>query len=220
MKIVKVIFALLSLVLSNYSLPQNIDTVSSQIIKLEDGKYKLGNLLIDNDLKEITIPGKVNMQKGLIEVFAASPGGKLHETIIVLDIIPYHLQVALLLLGLTPVDPNLFATEDDLGKHGQLKILVKCKVGEVEQLYRAEELVWDLTNNQVMQQTNWIFRGSKIIEGIFVADKIKSLITTYNDPTTIIDNPLVTGKNDEVYQVNSNIVPPKGSEVEVIIKVQ
>jgi len=200
-------------------LSQDLDTLNSPITKLDDSKYKLGNLLLDTDLKEIVIPGRINMQKGLIEVFACSPGGKLHETIIVLDIIPYHLQVALLLLGLDPVDAELFTTEEDLSDYGQLEIWVRWKEEDSEMMKRSEEFIWDCTENETMQKTNWVFRGSLVVDGTFIADQIESIITTYNDPTTIIDNPLVTGKNDEVYQVNSNIVPPVGTDVEVIIKI-
>ena len=212
--------AILLLIISNSSFSQVTDTIESPITKLDSNKYKLGNVIIDTEANEIVIPGRINMQKGLVEVFACSPGGKLHESIIESDIVPYYLQVALLLLGLNPVDPKIFDSGEDLSRYSQLEILVKWREHDSEKIYRAEELVWDSTNKKTMQQTNWIFRGSLVIDGNFVANEIKSLITTYNDPTTIIDNPLITGKNDELYEANSNLIPPVGTDVKVIIRKQ
>ena len=210
--------AILLLIISNLSFSQVTDTIESPITKIDSNKYKLGNLIIDKDVNEIVIPGKINMQKGMVEVFACSPGGKLHESIIELDIVPYYLQVGLLLLGLDPVESKIFDSGEDLSKYSQLEILVKWREDDSEKIFRAEELVWDITNKKTMQQTNWIFRGSLVIEGNFVANEIKSLITTYNDPTTIIDNPLISGKNDELYEANSNLIPPVGTNVKLIIR--
>ena len=84
--------AILLLIISNLSFSQVTDTIESPITKIDSNKYKLGNLIIDKDVNEIVIPGKINMQKGMVEVFACSPGGKLHESIIELDIVPYYLQ--------------------------------------------------------------------------------------------------------------------------------
>lgn len=189
----------------------------TSIIKLSDHEYKLSNLVIDTDLKEISIPGKINMQKGLIEVFACSPGGKLHESLIVLDVRPYYLQVALLLLGLNPVEAEHLTNDEDLQAYANLEIWVRWDVDTVINKYRAEALIWDSTKKEIMQEMKWIFRGSMVVNGIFAADEVKSLITTYADPTTIIDNPLITRQNDEVYSVNSKITPPKGTDVEVIL---
>jgi hypothetical protein len=51
-----------------------------------------------------------------------------------------------------------------------------------------------------------------------MADMEGSIITTFHDPYTIIDNPLPGGGNDELYVVNETLVPPKETEIQLIIK--
>ena len=48
---------------------------------------------------------------------------------------------------------------------------------------------------------------------MFMASIGQSYITTYHDPDTIIDNPLSTGGDDTLYEVNKDIVPPVGTPV-------
>jgi len=126
------------------------------------------------------------MQKGLIEVFVCSRGGKTHESIFVTDIIPYYLQVSLLMIGLKQADPK---------KHDQ----------------NNETLQGD----RVQVFVEWMIDKKKIR---FRADDVKSLITTYNDWYTIIDNPMLSGQNDELYTANDKKVPAKGTEVTIIIR--
>lgn len=214
-----ILFLILHSFLLTICLAQNISESSDLFYKLSDNKYKLGNLIIDQEQQLIIFPGKINMNKGLIEVFACAPFGKLHESIIVADVIPFHLQVALILLGLDPIEPNLFNSNNNLLDFGNLNIFVKWNDSNSEKFVRAEDFILNKIEKKSMPHINWIFRGSFLKNGMFAADLTKSLITTYNDPSAIIDNPLSTGQNDETYEVNSDLVPPVGTVVEVVIKV-
>ena len=80
---------------------QTADTTQTPpIVKLSPTTYKIGNIFLDVENRQVQFPGKVNMEKGIIELLACAPGGKMHESVLVMDIVPYHLQVSLLLLGL------------------------------------------------------------------------------------------------------------------------
>jgi hypothetical protein len=73
---------------------------SPEAVKLRENLYRIGRATVDTEKREVTIRGWVNMSDGLIEYLACSAGGKLHETALVLDAKPIHLQVALIPLGL------------------------------------------------------------------------------------------------------------------------
>ena len=158
------------------------------------------------------------MQKGMIELLACAPGGKTHETVVVMDVVPYHLQVALILLGLNYVG-GLAIQGDTLTPRGDsLEVLITWNSNGRDTTVRGEDFAWDIPRKAPMQHTPWIFTGSKMMDGKYMADVEKSLITTYHDPFTILDNPLSTGADDETYKVNENLVPPKGTAVTVTIK--
>jgi hypothetical protein len=194
------------------------DTSQNPLKKIGDDQYQLGNIKIDSKNRVLTIPGKINMQKGMIELLACAPGGKTHETVVVMDVVPYHLQVALILLGLNYIG-GLSVQGDTLTPKGDsVDVFVTWTKNGQDTTVRAEDFAWDIPAGKSMAHTPWVFAGSKMYEGKYMADVEKSLITTYHDPFTILDNPLSTGRDDETYKVNDLLVPPKGTPVTITIK--
>ncbi|RCK74496.1 MAG: hypothetical protein IGBAC_1444 [Ignavibacteriae bacterium] len=194
------------------------DSNSSPLIKISDNIYLLDNIYINSETKEIHIPGIVNLQRGMIELAACADGGKLHESIFLLNIVPYYLHVALLLIGLDYKGGVEYQGDSTTPQGDSLEIYVMWKYNGLDTVVRLEDCIWDIKNNQTMQHTCWIFSGSKIINGKYMADVERSIITTYHDPYTIIDNPLSTGSDDEVYRINDKLVPSKGTAVKLILK--
>lgn len=189
------------------------------ILNLGNGTYKLANIIIDKRKGEIRVPGKVNMQEGLVELLACGKWGKLHESVLVIDVQPYYLQLALLLLGLEPGNKPLAYQGDPhtpVGDH--VDIFVEWKNNGKIVKKRGEELVFNRVTGKPMKKTYWVFTGSLIQNGIFLAQVEQSLVTTFHDPATIIDNPLPAGGDDTLYYANKKVVPPVGTPVTMVIK--
>jgi len=218
---IKILFCVLLTVVNSLTLFSQSSGADSlfrqQIEKISENKYRVGKIFIDIEKRELTLNGVVNQDSGMIELVACAPGGKTHESVFVWDVIPYHLQVALLLLGLkNGISVSVQGdTTTPIGDSVYVYVSWKEQGKSIE--YRAEDVVFDLIKNKPMEHTAWIFTGSKLIEGKFMADVEKSLMTTYRDPYTILDNPLQGGTDDAIYSVNSNIVPKKGSLISVRI---
>ena len=84
--------------------------------------------------------------------------------------------------------------------------------------HRAEDLVYNRVSQSAMEHIDWVFSGSRVnVNGVFVAQAVGTLITTFHDPDAIIDNPLPEGADDTVYIVNNQVAPPKGTPVRMII---
>ena len=88
--------------------------------------------------------------------------------------------------------------------------------GEIKR-YRAEDLVFNRVKQDHMEYTDWVFTGSRFNNGVFMAQAVGTMITTFRDPDAIINNPLPEGADDTVYIVNSRIAPPKGTEIRMVI---
>ena len=166
----------------------------------------------------MTCRGKINMDAGAIEYLAVAPGGKTHESLLLVDMRPLHLQVALLLLGLEP--KNVLKTQGDkTTPHGapvELWVTWKDAQGNTKEA-RAEELVSELPSNKPMPLHNWVFTGSRIMPQGFEADLQKSLVAVWHDPAAILDNPLPGGANN-AYIVNAKRAPKRGTVIEFVIK--
>ncbi len=176
--------------------------------------------------RRLEISGWVNMQKGLVEVFACTPDGKTHESVVVLDCVPSGLHAGLLALGLAAGTPVEGGTEADYKPPAGPKVLVQVrwKDGEgKERTARAEEWVWNKKEEKPMAPAAWLFTGSfqQAVSGnpqetTYAANYIKSLVTTYHDASTILENPLPEGRDDTAFYANEKSVPPAGTPVTAV----
>ena len=68
-----------------------------------------------------------------------------------------------------------------------VRVLVEWGEGEAKQRWRAEDLIWNGPAERTMEHVDWVFAGSKVINGTFMSSVEGQLITTYRDPFTILD---------------------------------
>ena len=187
-------------------------------VEIKEGVYRIGSVVLDENENGVFLKGEVNMQRGVVEYFACTRMGKLHESVLVLDVKPYQLQVALLLLGLEPGGNLEYQGDLRTPRGDSLEVWVEWEVDGKVKRHRAEDLVYNILEKKPMRRTPWIFTGSKIENGTFMADFEGSIIATYHDPYAIIDHPLPTGSDDTLYRANENLLPPKGTSVTVLLK--
>ena len=211
---------------SNTSVPP-----AEEVVATDSPEAAFRRLLADMGVKLVAgqncveVSGWVNMQKGLVEVFACAPGGKIHEAVVVLDCVPSGLHAGLLALGLQPGTPVEIGTEDDYkppsGDGVRIEVYWQDASGAERQV-RAEDWVWNQTEQRSMERGNWVFAGSFLqpVSGApgtetYAADYVKSLVTTYHDSTSILECPHAEGIDDTVYYANEKTVPPTGTSVTV-----
>ncbi len=193
---------------------------ATPIKQIKDGVYQIGKLILDVNAREITVPGVINKSgKTIIEYFATGEEGKTHESLLVLDVEPIYLQIALIRLGME-FGSNLRYQGDPLSPKGDpAEIWVEWELAGKRELHRAEDLVYDTMQKTPMPHTNWIFTGARILDNrIFTAQSTKSMIALYRDADAIFNNPLPGATDDRTYRANAEAMPPKGTKVKVIIK--
>jgi hypothetical protein len=69
-----------------------------------------------------------------------------------------------------------------------------------------------------VESLDWIFSGSRISDGRFMAQVDGSVIALYHDPAAIIDNASPGGESDEIWFVNEKTVPPIGTSLTLTIQ--
>ena len=98
-----------------------------------------------------------------------------------------------------------------------VRVRVEWTEGGTAKKVRLEALVLNRKANAPMTETNWIFTGSMMRDGIFAAQMDRSIIALYHDPAALVDNPLPEGGDDMVWFANSATIPPVGTPVNLII---
>jgi hypothetical protein len=189
------------------------------VVKLDKNHYRVGSVLIDKGRREITLHGWVNMNDGPIEYLAVAPGGKTHESVLVLDVQPLHLQLALLLFGLDYGQNLGFQGDSAMPMGDRVKIQVNWINLKGKQVRKsASEIVKDLRTNKAMKSSDWVFTGSTTNQDSFMADMDGSIIAVYSDPVAILNNPLGGRVDDTVYGSNKETLPPPGTKITMTIK--
>ena len=184
------------------------------------GVYKIGNAIADQNNKLVKIKGKINEVTWVdVEYLAVGKKGKAHESIIVLDVEPLHLNIALILIGLKGGKPLKYQGDPDKPKGDSVEIFVEWNTKGKKKRIRAEELVFDEKKKKQMEKTSWVYTGSRFdVKNRFMSQITHSIIAVFHDPDAIIDNPLKGGGVPHIYKVNKKKVPKPGTEIEMIIK--
>ena len=188
--------------------------------KIGENLYQLGNVVLNTDKKEITIPGEINIASDntIIEFFACGTLGKSHESILILDVEPIYLFIALGLLDLEPGRNLTVEGDPHEPKGAHVQIFVEWNRGNDVVTHSARELVWNNITGQPMQKTHWVFTGGRLINNQLTSQKYHNIVAVYRDPDSLINNPLPGGTDDRTYRVNTDTIPPKGTKVKVIIR--
>lgn len=203
--------------------PKSTSPTDAALVKpkeISKGVYQVGNVMLDTTRKEVVIPGEINIATGdtTIEFFACGLLGPSHESILMLDVEPLSLFTALGLLALSP-GMNLEVQGDPHDPEGSdVQVWVEWKQGDKVVSKTARELVWNKFTKQPMQKTHWVFTGGRIRTNQLTSQLTHNIIAVHRDPDSILNHPLPGGIDDRTYRVNTDVVPPKGTKVKVIIR--
>lgn len=186
-----------------------------EIIRKSAHLLKIGEVLLDRGKGMIAVKGEVNMSEGLVEYLACDPQGKLHESVLTLFAEPYHIHVALLLLGLVPGDrPIDYQGADELPCGGPVHIVISWKENGKHRETGPEQLVKNVQSGKTMEPSDWVFTGSQIRDGQYMAQVERSIAALYHDPFAILDHRAASGSSDTFMYANNDLLPPKGTPVE------
>jgi hypothetical protein len=189
--------------------------------RLEDGGLKLGEIIIREEEGTLEVPAIVNMDRGLIEVLACSPWGKLHESLFVVNADPHLLQVGLLLLlGLPAETVGDYPPSAPLHEFKPQGPVLRLRAAWTDTTGAhdrpVEELICKGKAGTKMDEGPWVFTGSAIWEHGFAAQITGTLVATYLDPSAIVNNARPEANDDEAYWICEDSVPREGSKARLI----
>ncbi|MDY0220349.1 MAG: YdjY domain-containing protein [Desulfobacterium sp.] len=189
-----------------------------EIVEISENILRIGNVLINRLDRSVSIKGEVNMTDGLVEYLACTSTGKLHESILTLFAEPYHIHTALLLLGLIPGDrPIQFQGAPEPPCGDPIKILVAWQTKNQHTEHRPEDLIVNFETKKIMDKTDWVFSGSQMVDGRYMAQVEGSIAAIFHDPFAIVDHRSISGADDRFFHANKAILPPVGTPVEFVI---
>jgi len=202
--------------------------------ELSPGVFQIGKMRLDKKARTIAFPGKLNMDKDLVEYVLVTPQGSTHESLLTTEIQPTDLQFAMLLLGakgagLLAPQPNQ-APPGEINaeylrsaprlKGDNLTITVKWKKDGVEKTTPVEDWLMNPDTRKVAPRGPWIYNGSMFgADGQFLAQQQGTFISVVTNPASLINNPRKGNDDDRAWAVNEKAVPPVDTPVEIGITI-
>lgn len=203
------------------------------------GLFEVGTVRINKNENTVTVPAKVNMVDGLVEYLCVTPKGSTHESVLVSDAGPQNVHVAMLLLGAKgaapkdgaqvpgQIDATFLANAPKLvGDRVMLSVRWKDAAGKEKSAPAEQWIIQRMSQKNAppkeapMEPGPWLYNGSYLHDGRFVAEMQGVYASVNTFPSALINNPRLGANNDSVWFVNKAAVPPVGTPVDFIIKLE
>ena len=189
------------------------------IREVSPGLFAVGAVKFDKAQRTVQFPAVLNMENSIVEYLLVTEAGKIHESVLRTTTEASHIQLALLLLGAKGAGTNDFFEVKPAAIPGEkIGLEVSWDAGQGPKKVPAEQLVWDRRAQRPMAKGPWVYTGSRVIEGTFLAEQEGSLISLIVDPVALVNNPRPEADDDESWLVNTNGLPPLNWPVEVTIR--
>ncbi|MGP8198575.1 MAG: YdjY domain-containing protein [Limisphaerales bacterium] len=201
--------------------------------------FQLGAVRLDKSRKTVQFPAQLNMNDGVIEYLLVNARGKAYESLLRTDTEPYDIHLAMLLIGakgapqtaallnapIVPFHVNRPATATNsspaLAIQGDcVSIELAWQSANGRRQLPAEDCIMNLATKTNASRGPWTYNGSRVVNGIFLAQREGSIVALIDDVDALANNPRPGNDNDQIWQINSNALPPLNAPVEVTFKLE
>jgi hypothetical protein len=190
------------------------------------GVFELGKVKLDKKQRTVSFPAVLNKAEGMMEYFLVTTYGKTHESILRTDASPLHIHVAMVLLDAKGAGTNLLRSPPpEYGGSPGLSIPGDPITIEVQwrekgkQIVRgAEELISPPATEAVKSKGGWVYNGSAVWEGTFLAQSSGSLISLITDPVALVNRVGPGQEEGLMWTAHTEKLPPAKVPVEVTIR--
>jgi hypothetical protein len=199
------------------NLPPDLLATNFPLQRVSENVYTIGLVRMDKKERTASFPGSVNMSDGVVEYALVHSTGKVHESVLKTETDPLHIHLAMLLLG--PTNPP--ATD----ANGLPRELVGPKLriwvnwtSSPDGRVPLEDLVSNTVTRAAMSRGHWVYSGSRVVQGVFLAHRDGSIAAIISDPDALINSPRPGRDDDEIWRSNSALVPPVGTPVQITLQ--
>lgn len=189
--------------------------------KVGENRYRLGEIEFDAKTREIRIPVVVNMQEGgPVEYLLVHENGKVHESILTTAVSPLHLQIVMKLLRYQGGNGDVFnrlLTPELIEKEGGKaadrgeEVTFTFEAGEGKSL-PVHEMIVDGEKADAMSPGGWIYTGSAVQDGTFMAEAEGSIIAIYLDHLALFNMTREGADIDERWGARHTVIPGIGTK--------
>lgn len=194
-----------------------------EIKVLRPGVYDFGGIIIDQNDTSFSFEAKCNQISGLVEYALVHENGKTHESLFTTKIAPRLIHACFLLLKQKPdnflLQKEKFS-EQEIQAFRQKGLEIRVKWDENGSGFRKSMTSMTLNDlsKETLKEKSFVFTGSKVVEGEYLAQMDGSIIAIYQDSRAVVNAIDELSSNDDVWLPNEVNLPPLGKNVWISIK--
>ncbi|MEM9018779.1 MAG: YdjY domain-containing protein [Verrucomicrobiota bacterium] len=185
---------------------QPLPKAETSVEKLGEGRYRMGQILINAKEKELQFPVALGItDSSPLEYVLVHSHGKTHESLLITDVSPELLHVAALLLSVK-------------GKR-EVKLVLSWNVYGPEEEVEVSDLIRILLPEQY-DDLPLSYDAAILSDGTLAAQMELSIVALIDDPMAMVRHEIPSEQNsDEVYRVNTDHqLPKKGLPLTLTMK--
>jgi hypothetical protein len=187
-----------------------------KIFSTSTGSYQFGPIDIDQKNREFSFPAVCNQTSGLVEYALVHEDGKTHESLFRSKVSPKLIHASLLLLKEKP-QPAFFkfveANSSKLMQIPEIEIMVEWEHNGSNHKTSINSMVLNQTDNRELSESAFVFTGSRVVEGTYLAEMDGSIIAVYHDNRATLNSRDLNCNSDDVWIANESKMPPKNLSV-------
>ncbi|NMA43346.1 MAG: hypothetical protein GX946_08175 [Oligosphaeraceae bacterium] len=165
---------------------------------LPGGDLEVNGAIVRRQAREIALPCRFVLAEGALEVIVSKPDGRMHETLLCTDIAAVQVQALLYLLG-----AENGSRLPEQGRQGDLiDLFIEWQDDEGKpQRQPVEYWIIDTQTGKNLKQEGWVFVGSTVHNGAFLADLEGNIVINYSVGSTVLDSPNPAAMDDDTLHV-------------------
>lgn len=200
--------------------------------EISPGIFRIGALTLNKEARSVTFPGKLNMDKGSLEYLLTGTMGSTHESLLVTEVAPNDVHMAMLLLGAKGAGLHAPAPEEQAPGQitdeylktapqpvgDQVSITVTWTKDGKQVTTPAEDWLRNTETDKPAERGPWIYTGSMFANDKFLAQVEQAFVALVIYPSALINNPRKGNHNDNDWAVNEKAVPPVDTPLQITIR--
>jgi hypothetical protein len=188
--------------------------------------FDLAEIRLDKRQRTATFPAVVNMTNGPLEYLLVTSYGKKHESLLRTEVLPYNLHLAMLLLGVgsrtntvsTPPPAQIKNPSAEAIPGSKIAIEVSWEAEGRTVRRSAEDLLYNQQAKATLSQGAWVYNGSEIWDGSFLAERDGSIVSLVTDLTALMNNSGLGHDDDHIWTANPGGLPAPKTPVVVTLR--
>ena len=195
---------------------QPVATNNPPLRQVSTDEFEIGQVRLNKARRTVTFPAVLNMDLGNLEYLLVTTKGKTHESLLRTEVEPYHIHLAMLFLGARG-NTNILSNTNSL-TGDSITVDLAWTLNGKERKARAEDLILNIEKQKPMTLGPWIYTGSAVVDGRFIAQSEGNLASIIVDGGALINNPRPGRENDEIWHVHADAIPPLNTAISVTLK--